>query len=524
MDVHSKDNARFPRNVKAADDAGMKRRNGFSNVVEDKNGINPEFDDTYGKSDKKRLRDNEDPGTISQTSIGDGFPRNGNDQITFSPDDGIGKSSFRLRKKFTFRSNDELDNTGLKFKTSLENFGQSNTGKDNLGAKTLADKDFGKQNKSSFQSFFFMSKTEYGGSGGLNSKVIVSKKTENKADLKSGNDNTHESGDLSGGLGFSQAVKLQEDKKQGDISQNAKDNHGKGFETTAVTHLGQGVGGNAALKGKVNFESNNNGGIISPHSVSAQIKSNNGHENGGILDSFAVGKHIEFGHNGELVNKVENGENEHGKIFGSGNKPDLGVNSDSSRNSRVGTYTFQGKGTHFDTGHVMNSPHGESSQTQNEDGHVSEHVVNSYAQGKHAEFGYNGELVDSGQSVMDDHGTKFASKDKTHLGQTENLGVKFGTARSSRVRNLAIPESGADFEGNTGNGMTSHHSISIQAENVNEQEIKDIFDSFGLGKLMEFGNEGDNGKNNKDGNGKKFGSRDEINANINSHVRNDAIL
>ncbi|GFR32770.1 spidroin 3A variant 1, partial [Trichonephila clavata] len=32
-----------------------------------------------------------------------------------------------------------------------------------------------------------------------------------------------------------------------------------------------------------------------------------------------------------------------------------------------------------------------------------------------------------------------------------------------------------------------------------------------------------NGKNNKDGNGKKFGSRDEINANINSHVRNDAI-
>ncbi|GFS66604.1 spidroin 3B variant 1, partial [Trichonephila inaurata madagascariensis] len=93
-------------------------------------------------------------------------------------------------------------------------------------------------------------------------------------------------------------------------------------------------------------------------------------------------------------------------------------------------------------------------------------------------------------------------------------------SRNSHVRNDAILERGANFKGNNDNGMTSHHSISIEAENANEDEIKDIFDSFGLGKLTEFEQEGEliyNGKNNKN-----FGH--EIDISRNSHVRNDAIL
>ncbi|PRD24456.1 UNVERIFIED_CONTAM: spidroin protein Sp-14910-B [Trichonephila clavipes] len=516
MGVHSTDEASFSRNVKFVDGAGTKRRNGFIIVDEDENGINAKFEDINGKSDMKRLRDNKNLDTISQTGIGEGFQSNGNDHIPIGPDDRIDNSSFRPRKVITFRSNGELDNTGPKFKSSLENFGQSKTGKNNLGAKTLTDKGLGNtslRNKGSFQVFVNISKTQHGDSDGLHSKIFFSKKTGNVDDLESRNDNRHGNEDLSGGLGISQAVKFQTNKKQSGISRNRKDNPGNGFQTADETRLGQGVGGNLAIKGKAHFKGNNDVGISSPHSVSAQIKNDNGHENGGISKSFALGKHIEFEHDGELISNGQNSKNELGKNLVSKDKSDLGVNFDTSRNSRMGKHTFEDNGAHFDNDHRINSPLIESTQTQKEDGHVSEHMVNSLALGKHAEFGFNGQLVDNGQSVKNNHGKKITFKDKTHVGQSENLGVNFDTVRNSRIQNDAITESGIDFEGNTGNEMISHQSISIQAENVDEHEIKDIFDSFGLGKLIELGHEGeivDNGKNNKDGNGKKFGATDEL--------------
>ncbi|GFS66606.1 spidroin 3B variant 1, partial [Trichonephila inaurata madagascariensis] len=452
MGVHSKDNASFSRNVKFADGAGMKRRNGVIFVDEDENGINAKFEDINGKSDMERLRDNNDLDTIFQTGIGDGFQSNGKDHIPIGPDDSIDKSSDRPRKIITFRSNGELDDTGPKFKSSLENFGQKD-----------------------------------------------SKKTGNYTDLESGNNNRHGSGDISGGLGLSQAVKFQADKKESGIRPNRKDNPGKGFKTAGETRLGQGVGGNLAIKTKL---------------ISKVIT---------MLEKVLL---IVSVHKLKRTMDMKM-ENEHGKKFGSQEKPDLGVNFDTSRNSRKGKYTFQGNGAHFDNGHGMNSPRIKRTQTQKEDGHVREHMVNSLALGKHAEFGYNGELVDNSQSDKDNYRKKNAFKDKTHLGQSENLGVKLDTVRNTRIRKNAISESGTDFEGNTGNGMISHQSISIQAENVNEHEIKDIFDSFGLGKLTELAHEGeivDSGKNNKDGSGKKFGRRDENDISRNSHVRNDAIL
>ncbi|GFR32769.1 spidroin 3A variant 1, partial [Trichonephila clavata] len=294
-----------------------------------------------------------------------------------------------------------------------------------------------------------------------------------------------------------------------DNGKNNKNGNGKKFGSRDEinTNINSHVRNGAVLESGANFKGNTGNGITSHHSFSVQAENGKEREIKDISDNVGLGKLIEFGHEGEFVDNDRNIMDGNGMKFGSRDK--ININSH-ARNDAIleDGVNFEGN-----TGNEMTSHHTISIQAENVNEHEIKDIFDSFGLGTLTEYGREGELIDNMQIIKDDQGKKFESRDDINI--------------NSHVRNDAILRSGANFEGNTGDGMTSHHTISIEAENVNEHEIKDIFDSFGLGTLTEYGREGElivNDQNIKGGLRKKFGSIGEINTNINSHVQNDAIF